>query len=566
MSDRTSTTVATSSPNAETGTHTLTELRSLLNTLPCYRDATPGIRQCMERDALACCGAGGEGLGWPEYAEGLTEWGGTMAEYLAESWELHQDGSMHQASAMPAGPELTARAAAFEKCVPMGKPGDQARDPITPAVTVTPAEVAVLNGMHPGLGETAKDVADAAAAMAAAKAAAEAREEALAEEVTSHIKEAVKAYRKGERAYRAGLLLAGKESHLACRAKLAINATKATRDAVCQAIDGQLAVYATSPVSTSTMIRAWAAWDLLCDSQHLAEKCQHVAYGHYKDAWSLVVQRSSPNTAQESWVLLPGLEEECRAQFLACANGTLDRKSAIEMAQALVHRHQTLVAEQAKAAKAATAAADRAAAETAARAKAEAKAAEEQALAAARDAEIAATQVKDATDETARLAALARHEEQVKAAEKARAEADHKRHTDEQAARDHASAAAEARLATKRAAETEAARVEADKKARARADKAAGITPDKAPPVETGAPVISPRTYAKMDPKAFAGMLAALIAGHEKPTSVARELVKALASLVPSGTFGKPEKVTPTALVKAAAFLVEGQEADQAAA
>src|SRR5205807_7692049 len=59
------------------------------------------------------------------------------------------------------------------------------------------------------------------------------------------------------------------------------------------------------------------------------KKADDVPYNHYRDCYCQLLQRVQPDTTEEAWVLLPGVEEEARAYFAAAAKDGLS-KAAVE--------------------------------------------------------------------------------------------------------------------------------------------------------------------------------------------------------------------------------------------
>jgi hypothetical protein len=206
------------------------------------------------------------------------------------------------------------------------------------------------------------------AEVARAQAEAEARRQAERDEAEQACdvlrKAAVKAFRQAEGAYRKGLLETGRlcQEYVLRRMGPPI---AARREAAVQALEGQLAQYASSEVDVNELVRCWAAWHLLCEAQGLKSD---VPYGHYVHAWSQLVERLEKDTPQERWALLPGLEAECLAAFAEAVKHGVDREAARD-------RVRPLVAEYARREKAAKEALRKEAAEREAGARQQAEAA-----------------------------------------------------------------------------------------------------------------------------------------------------------------------------------------------
>jgi hypothetical protein len=324
-------------------------------------------------------------------------------------------------------------------------------DTITSAVqsqpqTTTEQATAPTPAPEPAVQAQAEQAAEQAAEQEA-----KAREEAAAT-----LKATVKAYRSGERAYRVGLLYAGKLADSYVHQRLALGDKRA---AAVQTLEGQLAQWSSSTVDIDRLIGCHHAYRLLAEEPSV--KADTITYGHYRDAWWQLVQRVHKDTPAESWVLLPGVEEEAKALFAKAAADSLGREAVLEQCKALQRRYAEAAAAQAQAerAKAQAEAEAKAAALREANAAAEAAAQEAQAKAAAAEqaqaedkARLTAEAEKAKADLLAQQQALvAAHAEQVQAeAAKARAEADAKA-AQQAAARAAEKAAKAAAAATERA-------------------------------------------------------------------------------------------------------------------
>src|SRR5262245_55772775 len=127
------------------------------------------------------------------------------------------------------------------------------------------------------------DVAQTAEQAAAEQAAAQAAEEAARKLAAETLRACVSAYRKGERSYRDGLLRAGElaDSYITQRLMLGDKRSAAT-----QALEGQLAAYASTPVDANELVGVWQAFRLLAGE----EKCD-TPFGHWRDADRQLVSR-----------------------------------------------------------------------------------------------------------------------------------------------------------------------------------------------------------------------------------------------------------------------------------
>jgi hypothetical protein len=145
--------------------------------------------------------------------------------------------------------------------------------------------------------------------------------------------EAVRAYRKGERAYRAGLLEAGRLSHAYLVQRMALGDNRA---AGVQALNGAFAAYSSSAVDVNHLIRTWWAYHLLCEQPGLKAD---VPYGRYRDHWSQLVERVNPNTKDECCILLPGLEDKAREAFAHAAKHGLGDDAVREAVKRLLSEY-----------------------------------------------------------------------------------------------------------------------------------------------------------------------------------------------------------------------------------
>ncbi len=353
--------------------------------------------------------------------------------------------------------------------------------------------------------QTAADVQQAAAQ-------AEQAEQQAREDAQTTLKAMVKAYRKGESAYRAGLLEAGRLADVYVHQRLALRDKRA---AAVQAIEGQLAAWSSSTVDVGRLIACYHAFRLLADEPGV--KADAVPYGHFRDAWAQLVQRQQKDTADECWVLLPGLEDRCRETFAGAAKDAQGRDAAVDACKGLLREFLALEAEKAKAEK------QRAEQEAAARAEEEAKARQEREEAGRRmqDAEQAARDTANADTS----AALERSRAELLAKQRVEAEAAARA---EQAAREQARREQEA----KDAADRERKALDRQRKARDRAERKAPVkAPEQGEPKEpatvTGNLL---RSAAMGTPKDLADCLVQQARLNSDPLAVLWELGSTLAA------------------------------------
>ncbi|MFO0845842.1 MAG: hypothetical protein U0797_26245 [Gemmataceae bacterium] len=377
---------------------------------------------------------------------------------------------------------------------------------------------------------------DAAAKAEQAAREEEQREAAARKECQATMTALVRAYRAGEKAYRAGLLEAGRLSVEYIAKRLAIGDRRA---AAVQAIEGQLAAVSSDAVDVSRLVRCWEAFRLLAVAQQLdqpeskgkAAPADAVAYGHYRDGWALLLVRQAKDTAAETFTLLPGLESQCLAAYKHAVAEGLSKAAVVERCQQLVGAHAQRESERAAAEREAKAKAEQ---EATARAAAETKAREAADLAA----KVAADQLA-AAEQASRAAADDRQREQAAkdrataeaAALKAKGEADRKRAVEEQAARDAARAKREATEAARRQAEAEAARSKEERRRQEREQRKQQRQAGKGnqqPPAESrqGTNILASARAAV--PKDCADLLRSAIAGHDDPHATLHDLVVSL--------------------------------------
>jgi hypothetical protein len=263
----------------------------------------------------------------------------------------------------------------------------------------------------------------------------------------------VRAYRQGEKAYRAGLLEAGRLADLYLAQRVALGDKRA---AAVQAVEGQLAAYASSAVDVNRLVGCYHAHRLLAEEAGLKAD---VPYGHYRDCWCLLAERQHKDTPQEGWRLLPGLEAEALALYAKAAADGLSKAAVQEAVQALVRTHAARQAQEAAEAQTRAEAEAEARAEAERQARAEAGRARAEAEAKAKAAEGAGEGAKAAAEEEARRA-----QEEARRREEAALQAEGERERAE----------AEARKARAEAERREASKARADAKAGRRAGRGAG--------------------------------------------------------------------------------------------
>jgi hypothetical protein len=162
------------------------------------------------------------------------------------------------------------------------------------------------------------------------------------------------AYAQGERAMRAGRFEAGRLAGVYVCQRLALGDK---REAAISAIEGELAKWASERPDASVLIRCYHGYRLLVEENPAADKtaAESVAFGHFREAFCQLVERTGKDTAAESWQLLPGFESKARSLFAECAANALSREGCKERVYALQREYadklaadKTAAAEQAK--------------------------------------------------------------------------------------------------------------------------------------------------------------------------------------------------------------------------
>jgi SWI/SNF-related matrix-associated actin-dependent regulator 1 of chromatin subfamily A len=370
----------------------------------------------------------------------------------------------------------------------------------------------------------AAGAAVAAGAAEAAAAAEEAEEKARAD-AKATLKAAVKAFRQGERALKAGFLEAGRLADVYVHQRLALGDK---RDAAVRQVELALSEHSSDRVEPNRLIACYHAYRLLAEEPGV--KADAVPYGHYRDAWVQLCVRRDEGKPGEYWTLLEGSEVGCLTAFAAAVKDGLSKAACVDKAKAVVAEYVRRRAEATEAAAAET----RRQAVAAAAAQTLARQTVEEAARKAEQAQKAAQQAQQEEDKAALTAAANAALEEQRAAQRAQAVA-----IDEAVAAQREQAQADATAKAAKDAADKAA-----EKARKAAEKAnkppaaaknvppavaapAGETPELPhKPEPQSAPVR--KQIAAAGAKDAADVLAEAIAGHETPDDVLYALVEAL--------------------------------------
>lgn len=351
----------------------------------------------------------------------------------------------------------------------------------------------------------------------AAAEAAEAAEAAAREEAHATLKAAVRAFAKGERAYRTGLLESGRLCDLYVHQRLALGDGRA---AAVQALEGQLAAYSSGTVDVNRLISCHHAWRLLAEAQGLDKAAESVPYGHYRDAYTRLLVREGKDTPQENWILLPGMESECQAIFAAACQAGLSKAAVEEKCQGLLRRYADAQAAEAKARQHA--------------AEAEAQAKREAELRARQQAEQAEAKAKAATDAVEQAGSEEQKADLTRAAEQAREELLAAQRARSVALEEAAEAARRKARADAEAKAAEQAKARAEAKAQAKAARTAGKGASHPQPPQTDK-TAEARQGSNLLAAAKAGtakdvaeMASELITGCQEPDSTLEALLRSL--------------------------------------
>ena len=334
----------------------------------------------------------------------------------------------------------------------------------------------------------------------------------------------VEAFQLAETGYVSQMLLAAQYASEYTSARLLLGDSRTT---VVSALEGELNRYSSSLVKADRMICVHWAHKLLTEGMgaealNMAHMVQAIPYGHWDQAFCAMVQRTNKGGADETYILLPGVEAQAVEFFVHAVANSLSRKACVEKVQELKRTSATFAAELASK----EAAAKKAEREEAAKKERKARAAQAKAAQEAQEANEKAALIekaaKDAKDEVERK----RLEEE---GAKYRADLEEKRKKEDaaqfalqQAARDHATAASADRNAVKNQTYAEARKATQDNKA---AKQAQGTT-KKAAPAPAGENLIPTQGTVKD----VGEWIANIILRHPNPNDVFADVIDHLAN------------------------------------
>lgn len=115
-----------------------------------------------------------------------------------------------------------------------------------------------------------------------------------------------------------------------------------------QTLVSEFARWSSSPVDgpyVNRLVQCYQASRLLTDGADKAD----VPFGHYRDGWCQLVERVNKDTAEEDWVLLPGMEGECRDCFAEAVKDQWPRETVQTQVKGLLRRYADAQAAAARA-------------------------------------------------------------------------------------------------------------------------------------------------------------------------------------------------------------------------
>lgn len=162
-----------------------------------------------------------------------------------------------------------------------------------------------------------------------------------------------RAYAGGEKAYRAGLLESGKLADDYVHRRLTLGDA---RGAAVDTVKLELQRYSSGKVDVNRLIGCFHAYRLLAVETGLTTKekgkscpVESIPYGHYKNAWALLVDRVNPGMESEYWALLNGMESDCLEAFRKALDANHSREACEETAKGLLRQHASMMAIQQRA-------------------------------------------------------------------------------------------------------------------------------------------------------------------------------------------------------------------------
>jgi hypothetical protein len=155
------------------------------------------------------------------------------------------------------------------------------------------------------------------------------------------VRAAVNAYRRGESEYRAGLFEAGRLCGEYITVRLCAGEKRAT---AVELLTREMSRHGGGKVNVNRLVLVYQAHRLLAVEQGLTGTADQpgladgVPFGVYRDAWCRLVKRVAKGTPQETFVLLPGLEQQCRDAFRTAVRDALLRRDVAELVTGLLRQ------------------------------------------------------------------------------------------------------------------------------------------------------------------------------------------------------------------------------------
>ncbi len=323
-----------------------------------------------------------------------------------------------------------------------------------------------------------------------------------------HFKAGVNAVVRGIEGQRSASLEAGKEFWTCLKLAFKGGLSARSRTSRMEDMEAEIRSKTREKVKVDNLIRAYAAFSCFAEADRPELGTSH-PYWLWRDVLSKLTEPQNWATKDESFILLPGFENECRATFasiLECKDGL---EGATAKADALlVDYHKALAARKDQEAKERAARVAELGNEAAAL-----KAKREQAERDAAEAEAEAAALANKIKETSDAAAAAALQAQLAAQQGAHAEAERVRKEAEKL-----------ELEKQKQRDKERAAADTARKAAGRAEEKAGKLEEKlsgdgsgsgSPRNDDGTIAISPKTYKDTSAKDLASMLFALLIGNK---------------------------------------------------
>lgn len=170
------------------------------------------------------------------------------------------------------------------------------------------------------------DETGAQEAIAAAQAAETIRQDKANDEAAVHLKAILKLCKRGNLDHANNFLAAGEHSDQYIHLRMAVGQSR--EDAV-RIVEGDLLKICIESIDVNRMIACYWAYTLLADGG------EPLPYGVYRDVWSRTMERVNKGK-DETWQLLSGLEERCKATYADCIRDNVARDGQYDKVAALL--------------------------------------------------------------------------------------------------------------------------------------------------------------------------------------------------------------------------------------